>query len=807
MKERELILWASFIHDLGKLVQRNEYLKTNETSHTQALKILLKGLKEKNYKWFQDMFEEDFKNLVLLSYYHHDRDIETAKGGDLKDQKLYELAKIISYADSLSSYEREIDEDKAEIWNKKLVSIFSRIKLDCSQKEENLKYLPIIPLQDNINELMPVEFNEKKGDYVSLTEKLIQELKRYFTAKEKEKDFSTFYSILEKHLWCIPSAYFRTIPDISLFQHLKSTAAIALILYEEYKNSGNINFLKERENEIFALVGFDISGIQDFIYTITSKKASKSLKGRSFYLQMLELAISEYILDELKYPYVNLLYSGGGKGFFIVHRSKIKELEIIKKHINEFLIENVDTKLFVNIDSIMFSPNDLKNFSPIFRNLIEKLSFGKSRKYSQLLKRKYSLFFAPPKEIPLYKCSVCGRDLKEGEFKEEEDNLRICKTCELFIKIGSKLRNSVGIGILKKNSSNFCFSFGDKEFCFDFLKKSYNEEELLKFKKLFLFEFSKKIIKKGIEQFYLPIGGNYVPLDENNQIKEFDSIAESSKGIKRLGVVRGDVDNLGLIFSKGLCEKNTFSRISQLSYMLRLFFSLGANNVFKADNDEYIVYSGGDDFFVIGRWDNLIEDVSEFRKKFKKFTCENPVFSFSCGFEMFRGKYPSFKFAEITGEAEEKAKRNKIENEKEVILKEKDSISFLGIEAFWDDFFVLKKIKENLEKLYTENKISKGYIRHLLKMYYFHKFKGSINEISSLKVKNKTEKLKWLHLYYIARMIERTKDSRKKEVKDDLEKIKTMLFDGKYENYEFISKDTITLSGIFSRWLELLIRE
>ena len=84
--------------------------------------------------------------------------------------------------------------------------------------------------------------------------------------------------------------------DISLYDHSRLTAAIAVAMEQyftaieitDYKaycsGSKNAEF---RAMEAFLLIEADMSGIQDFIYTIPSKGALKSLRGRPFYLEML----------------------------------------------------------------------------------------------------------------------------------------------------------------------------------------------------------------------------------------------------------------------------------------------------------------------------------------------------------------------------------------------------------------------------------------------------------------------------------------------------------------------------------------
>jgi CRISPR-associated protein Csm1 len=61
----------------------------------------------------------------------------------------------------------------------------------------------------------------------------------------------------------------------------------------------------------------------------------------------------------------------------------------------------------------------------------------------------------------------------------------------------------------------------------------------------------------------------------------FNHLAEISKGANKLGVLKMDVDNLGLIFSKGFAQIGgaSISRISSLSFYLDLFFSGMINQI------------------------------------------------------------------------------------------------------------------------------------------------------------------------------------------------------------------------------------
>src|SRR5690625_7944926 len=124
----------------------------------------------------------------------------------------------------------------------------------------------------------------------------------------------TLLSLLRKYTWCIPSAT-NTMPDISLYVHLKTTAAIAVCLHdseqiEEYgKLPETFDGLKEEEKNRFALLVGDFSGIQKFIYQLTSKGAAKTLKGRSYYLNLMKYMVVNNIYSIFIIQTVSFLYT------------------------------------------------------------------------------------------------------------------------------------------------------------------------------------------------------------------------------------------------------------------------------------------------------------------------------------------------------------------------------------------------------------------------------------------------------------------------------------------------------------------
>ncbi len=61
---------------------------------------------------------------------------------------------------------------------------------------------------------------------------------------------------------------------------------------------------------------------------------------------------------------------------------------------------------------------------------------------------------------------------------------------------------------------------------------------------------------------------------QREEIMSFEVLCEQAEGDKKLSFARADVDNLGLIFRKGLGDEYSISRVATLSRSLDLFFSV-----------------------------------------------------------------------------------------------------------------------------------------------------------------------------------------------------------------------------------------
>ena len=143
-----------------------------------------------------------------------------------------------------------------------------------------------------------------------------------------------------------------------------------------------------------------------------------------------------------------------------------------------------------------------------------------------------------------------------------------------------------------------------------------------------------------------------------------EELAEQSEGVRRIAVCRMDVDNLGHAFISGFEQENekdpfkrmhyvTLSRTSAFSRQMSLFFKCYINGILEGLQVS-IVYAGGDDVFLVGAWNDVLEAAQRIQSNFTAFSCG--ALTLSAGIGIFDDHYPIRLSAEETAALEEAAK-------------------------------------------------------------------------------------------------------------------------------------------------------
>jgi len=244
--------------------------------------------------------------------------------------------------------------------------------------------------------------------------------------------------------------------------------------------------------------------------------------------------------------------------------------------------------------------------------------------------------------------------------------------------------------------------------------------------------------------------GNYAQKSkvENGGIIRAEEMAEAAKGISRVGYLRMDVDRLGQIFAKGLGDNQTLPRIAGLSRNMSYFFKVYLNSLAAArqsnipenikqltPEDERLnllfIYAGGDDLFVSGAWNEVVEFAFDVYQCFGAYTGYNPDITLSGGISIDDVKFPVYQAAKSSENYEKAAKDNgrdslglfgevfkweewiKIEDLSK-FLADKKAPSHLESEAKPEIFGILSFVKQLTEQLDFKSDYSRSFIRSLL---------------------------------------------------------------------------------------------
>jgi len=760
-REYQTVILAALLHDIGKFMNRGESVKRKHP---------LFSADYVSDKKFKDLIKEDWINLPLLKILvqrHH----EYAKMPDellvqkIDDPHVRALAYIVSRADSYSSGER-LDEEPSELDYKtaRLRSVLSRVKIE--KGEATIRYY-------NLGRLSPkAAFPFEEDDLSPLSygyDTLHDDFGKAFSNFKPinfNSLFNGYLSLFEEFLWCVPSDTRDKYNDVSLYDHLSTTSAIAACLYMYHRNS-----LDEREitNDLpdkFMLVGGDLSGIQQFLFEIGStnpKRLSKILRGRSFYLSLLTEAASLKILRDLNLPISCRIMNAGGRFVLLVPNLSDIEERIMnyRKEVDNWFYKTFLGKISLNLAWGITLSKD--GFSPrVFakkqHELAKQLELSKKRRFEDIVKSGYETLDRTMREAhtilqengncefcKVYpvsenkRCPICLDSEKSGQslisapflyFYEDkrENGIDVLGYTIAFQNAGddwvllekiSDADDTGNPGYIKRQISNYIpeRQKGDIDF---------NQEKPDSGITLCRYCGSRCKLEGDISA--------DVPAREELVSKHltFQCISASSRrtnegrGVDHLAVMKADVDDLGFVFSQGLGDALSISRYASLSRMLNYFFTGWlTHEIVNNHRMTYTVYAGGDDLLLIAHWEDAIELGSKIGKTFKNYVGENPNITISMGISLMRPNSPVGLAADGAKEYLEKSKE----------VSGKNSITIFVSTIKWDKFDALKKFMKILNEAFNEEdpKVNASFLYRLLKYHEMYRSYMEEDQIEGLR--------------------------------------------------------------------------
>ncbi|ACL26285.1 type III-A CRISPR-associated protein Cas10/Csm1 [Chloroflexus aggregans] len=581
------------------------------------------------------------------------------------------------------------------------------------------------------------------------------------------------------------SAWPSPLAAVSLYDLARLHAAVAAALTGDAQQQ-------------ICLLGGDLSGLQEFLYSIPAEGAARQLRGRSLYLQLLTDACAQWVLRKSGMPLCNLLYAGGGRFYAVLPGRFANEVSAWRRELGQVLLEYHRGALYVALGATApFAPDQYNEQT--WHELTRAIDTDKRRRFAALDDESFARIFQPRPPRP-----------PRSDGKEAPDPLG-----ESLADLGRQLTRAA---VLLVDSQASAVSGTTWRSVVSKLGVNYEltEQVRLPVAKRRALALTDEVVPSEPAQAIL-IGQRYLVAEayrlrdtdlsryralDPSQAEElrpgdvapFNLLADQSEGISRIAVLRMDVDNLGDLFGRGLQRPAGLAGLAvtaALSSALSRFFEGWVGELCRQVNERsqgqggiYAVYSGGDDLFLVGSWHLLPELARTIRADFIRYA--GGAVTVSAGITLHQAGYPLYQAAEDAGNALDAAKSYEHPDGRS-----KDAITFLGQTLSWVEFEQAATLKDELIDL-----IANGAPRSLLMTIQALAVRARQRFNRSGQVQLLVGPWVWQGAYQLTRLAERSGDLRRR-----IEALREQLLSS-----EGIASRTIIPAGLAARWAQLLLR-
>ncbi|NWG04355.1 MAG: type III-A CRISPR-associated protein Cas10/Csm1 [Syntrophaceae bacterium] len=805
---------AAFLHDIGKFAERANFNVSREflINNAQLYQPYYKNQYTHKHAVYTAAFIDHIEKLLPKEFNKDnwglgDPFINLAAGHHKPETS---LQWIIAMADRTSS---GFDRDEFEDYNKgigsqdykktRLLTIFEGISIDGKWRADTLdSYQFRYPLKElspenifpkNKDEFKILDSEQASNEYNELFFNFVASLEKLIHKNNISLWFDHFDSLFMIYASHIPATSVgKVVPDVSLYDHSKTTAALAsaIYLYHLQKGSMEIEKIKEYEDKKFLIVTGDFYGIQNFIFSeggSTNKASAKLLRGRSFAVSLISELAADILCREIGLTTASIILNAAGKFTILApntERTKDK-IRTIEERVNDWFLRMFYGESSLGISFIEASCEDF--VSKRFGDLWNKLSLESERgKFQKINLERYGGVvpnYLDQFDNELHKklCPFCGKRPSSSEVENNPllgDERSACKICRDHIYLGTNLVKAKRIAITIKDTE----IFGDKlkEPIFDEyqvsldvegkLRKLADEGALLKYWDISISKegrISKDITAKFING-YVPVyddsdlndvrylGGkksekkkleliDQIRVDKEKGVPKtfahiakkalnFTDTADKFTGIEALGVLKADIDNLGLIFACGL-KRISLSRQATLSRQINNYFTVYLPYILTTTEefrDIYTVFAGGDDLFLIGPWNRIIDFASFLQGTFKEYVCGNNQITLSAGISIHKPGEPVLSIGERAEDVLKKSKGNGL-----------DSVTLFDEPVKWKGFEALGIIKTVISTWMDKEIINNAMLFRLNTFSHMAKFERELLKLKEGMEMEDWDCLKW----------------------------------------------------------------
>lgn len=532
--------------------------------------------------------------------------------------------------------------------------------------------------------------------------------------------------------------------DVSLYDHSKIMAALSVALFAWHKANPSIEVDNTKDVEKFLIIQGDFFGIQKFIFATGSqsnKGAAKLLRGRSFQVSLFSELAALSVLKACELPATSQILNAAGKFMILAPNNDLVKAAInkVKQEINEWFLNNGfgQVSLGLSVQTATSHDFESQNFEKLIKQSFETLEVEKYRRFNLTDISTPSVLDADYVHgVCQYNQSFPAKANGISDFSQDQIDLGkwLVKRDMLIVlpaevsalpRVGDQLRTTVfGWKVLICEADEL--KDADQQVwanhvvrCWDFTLPKLNQA-------LPWHGFARRAINAYVPRFtdkddhnrYLNIDNN----EENNDfgtLKTFGHLAcenrrpnehnlEQYLGKVAIATLKGDVDNLGTIFQKGLSNPS-LTKMTALSRYMTQFFSIWLP-AFCADKypNVYTVFAGGDDFFMIGPWLDTQNLAFDMREAFTKYVAENKDITFSAGLSLTSSDVPLPRLSEFAEEALNQAKKFTAGEQT------KNAVTIYGQTISWAKYQALSDISSEIRGIKSDFGMSTGYLYGLI---------------------------------------------------------------------------------------------
>ncbi len=813
---------AALLHDIGKFAERARIAEAEERDrdgtlrrdlHAQLVCPEWNGRRTHIHAAYTaiaiDLLERHLPELVggemtpFASWRSRNADDSLANAAARHHRPETFLQWVIATADRLASgferetfadYNRAVDDEGKPLnhYTTRLWSLLEEIRLSPRAESADYRY-PLVPLSPQ--SIFPVHAKgyetannaRAQAEYRALWEAFLQGLQKVPASHRENLALwlDHFDSLLLTFTQAIPAATAgiagNVRPDVSLYDHSHTTAALAAALWRYHTDRGDdpeavrealrAQWDRTRqeeplartvwEEEKFLLVQGDFSGIQEFIFAggESQRHVARLLRGRSFYVSLLTELAALKVLDALALPATSQVINAAGKFLIVAPNTAEAEaaLRQVQAELNDWFLRHTWGQSGINLAWLPASANHFRHrdgespFRALMKRLFETLEAAKLRRFDLCGDTPPAPLFAGALDRYTHgECRIDGHSpahpdldgmselawdqVQTGKWLAHTERLLVTRE-PLAPRAGQTWRALrlpiFGYHILFTGKEERTGHFGNEARAGNLLRAW--DISLPEVSDAPLWNgYARRAINAFIPRFgalneweaerYQGLEGLEDFKPEPGAPKTLEHLARDDRwldergrwvGVEAIMTLKGDIDNLGLIFQQGL-ERPTFARMAALSRQINAFFTVWLPWLCRSEfPNTYTVFAGGDDFFLIGPWRSTMRLAQRMRQEFARFVAANPDIHFSAGLSMTKPGLPIRHLRQLAEEALDEAKEH---NPKGHPTPPKNAVTSFRQTVFWPEFDALIACAERLEQIAEELELSSSYLYTLLRL-------------------------------------------------------------------------------------------